>query len=352
MKSQVLDLFNPLWMEILQKIRHDVYQLPSYIALEAGRQRQISEAIVIEEGDRIFFVPYVLSAYDETMEAFDATSPYGYPGILLSDAARLDPAFVVAALQEFKRILYSKGVCSLFLRMHPILNHDFDKIFPADTLTPNGETVSIDLRIPKEQLWPNTRKGHKSTINKCKRLGMVASMVPIEEYLHEFNDIYQETMRRVSATTTYYSFDYDYYRKMSDLLGAQLHLCIVEYENQIASVGLYTEVGGIVQSTLGGTRDKFVELSPSSLETDYVRYWALDRGNEFLHLGGGVGGARDSLYDFKAGFSKLTHNFYTMRLTIDQEKYDDLVQKRAKHLNTTVSALVNSNFFPAYRAQA
>lgn len=120
--------------------------------------------------------------------------------------------------------------------------------------------------------------------------------------------------------------------------------------NQVACAGLYTEVCGIVQSTLGGTINKFVHLSPSSLETDYARYWAKARGNEFLHLGGGVGASQDSVYSFKKGFSKLQHTFMTLRLIIDENKYNHLVNLRAKVLNTEISNLLNSEFFPAYRS--
>ncbi|AFZ37648.1 hypothetical protein Sta7437_4171 [Stanieria cyanosphaera PCC 7437] len=348
MKSQIIDLFNPLWREILQQVRHDIYQLPEYIALEASRNSGLPEAIAIFDKDQIFFVPYLLSQYEE--DIFDLKSPYGYPGILLSSAAIASPEFIAQAWQEFKEILYQKNVCSVFLRMHPILNENFEQLFPPGSFTPNGETVSIDLRIPEAQLWSHTRKGHKSTINKGKKLGMEAKFVPIEPYIDEFTTIYQETMARVQATDSYYSFDRNYYQQMSQALGEKLHLCIVEYESEIACAGLYTEVCGIVQSTLGGTKDKFVHLSPSSLETDYARYWAHRRGNEFLHLGGGVGGTEDAVYNFKAGFSKLRHQFNTMRLITNQKKYDYLVQLRAKKLNIAPEKLYQSNFFPAYRA--
>lgn len=59
-------------------------------------------------------------------------------------------------------------------------------------------------------------------------------------------------------------------------------------KNEVACAGLYREVCGIVQSTLGGTKDKFVDLSPSSLETDCARYWAYKSGNQFLQLGSGM----------------------------------------------------------------
>lgn len=180
---------------------------------------------------------------------------------------------------------------------------------------------------------------------------MIARMVPFQDYLNEFVAIYEETMGRVNATTGYYSFNTEYFTQINDLLGTSLHLCIVEYENQIACGGLYTECCKIVQSTLGGTRNSFVHLSPGSLETDYARYWAQERGNEFLHLGGGVGGStEDSLYAFKAGFSQLSHTFLTLRLIADKEKYHHLANLRAKVLGVTASQLLLSNFFPAYRS--
>jgi hypothetical protein len=348
MKSQILTLSNPLWQEILQQVRHDIYQLPEYISLEANRSEGIPEAIAITKEDKIFFIPYLISKCEE--DIWDIKSPYGYPGILLSPSAISDSQFITRAWTELRQILSDKNVCSVFLRMHPILNENFEQFFLPDSFTPNGETVSIDLRIPESQLWSHTRKGHKSTINKCKREGMEAKFVPIEEYLGKFTAIYQETMARVRATDTYYSFDLSYYQQMSRALGDKLHLCIVEYENEIACAGLYTEVCGIVQSTLGGTKDKFVHLSPSSLETDFARYWAHRRGNEFLHLGGGVGGEKDYVYNFKAGFSKLRHQFYTMRLVLDREKYDYLIELRVKELNSEPEKLKESGFFPAYRA--
>jgi hypothetical protein len=356
MNTQVIDLSNPLWMDTLDKIGHDVYQLPNYISLEASRTQQIPEAILITDGDRIFFAPYLISKCDNIVpseligeEIFDIKSPYGYPGILLSEAAKTD-GFPDAAMAEFKQILVEKNVCSAFFRMHPILNENCSEIFQSGLFTENGETVSVDLRIPESQLWSHTRKGHKSTINKCKRLGMEAKFVPIEEYLDEFTAIYLQTMGRVEAAERYYSFDFTYYEEMWKALGDQLHLCIVEYENEVACAGLYTEVCGIVQSTLGGTKDKFVDLSPSSLETDCARYWAHQRGNQFLHLGGGVGASKDAVYNFKAGFSKLRHSFYTLRLIVDRQKYRYLVEMKAKSLDIPVENLLSSNFFPAYRS--
>ncbi|MGF1591202.1 MAG: peptidoglycan bridge formation glycyltransferase FemA/FemB family protein [Pleurocapsa sp.] len=357
MNSQVIDLANPSWKETLANITHDIYQIPEYILLEANRSKGEGEAIIIKDQEQIFFVPYLISSCESAItneflkeEIFDIKSPYGYPGILLSDEAANSPDFVRAAFAEFQEILKSKNVCTAFLRMHPIINENLVDILPLNTLTENGETVSIDLRIPEEKLWSHTRKGHKSTINKCKRMGMEAKFVPIAGYINEFTAIYQETMARVGASDKYYSFDFNYYDEMRKALGERLHLCIVEHENEVACVGLYTEVCGIVQSLLGGTKDKFVHLSPSSLETDYARYWAHRRGNKFLHLGGGIGGWQDHVYRFKAGFSKLRHPFYTLRLIIDQDKYDYLVNLKAKLNNIAVEKLRDSDFFPAYRS--
>lgn len=357
MNGEIISSANPLWKETLANIPHDIYQTSEYILLEANRSQGEAEAIIIKERSQIFFVPYLILSCKSALpglplkeEIFDIKSPYGYPGVLLSDDAANSPDFVRAAFTEFQQILKSKNVCTAFLRMHPIINENLVYLLPPDTLTRNGETVSIDLRISEEKLWSNTRKGHKSTINKCKRMGMEAKFVPVAEYLDEFTAIYRETMSRVGASNLYYSFDFNYYDEMRKAFGEKLHLCIVEHKNEIACAGLYTEVCGIVQSVLGGTKDKFVHLSPSSLETDCARYWAHRRGNKFLHLGGGIGGEQDHLYRFKAGFSKLRHPFYTLRSIVDRDKYDYLLDLKARSSNIAVEKLRDSGFFPAYRS--
>jgi hypothetical protein len=353
MDIQVLDTASPQWLKTLTQMAHDIYQLPQYLELEAARNGAIPEAIVVAEGDQMLFVPYLLrQCQDVTLlpdDVLDAISPYGYPGLLLSPAAKATPGFADRALQAIQQTLQSRGVCSLFLRLHPVLNQDDVGVFAPGTFTPNGETVSIDLRL--DNLWAPTRSGHRSTINKCKRLGMVAKMVPLLDYLDEFVSIYEETMDRVNATAGYYEFNAAYFYRMHEFMGDRLHLCIVEYAGEIACAGLYTESCGIVQSALGGTRDRYVQLSPSSLETDYARYWAKERGNEFLHLGGGVGGSQsDSVYNFKAGFSQLRHPFYTLRLIVDPLNYQHLTDLRAKELNCHRDTLAAGSFFPAYRA--
>ncbi|WP_414586008.1 peptidoglycan bridge formation glycyltransferase FemA/FemB family protein [Scytonema sp. PCC 10023] len=359
MNTQVIQLSNPLWLETLQKIPHDIYQLPEYFALEAIRTKTLPEAILIHDDDRILFAPYLLrtcndietsAEYIQT-EIFDVVSPYGYPGILLSQTAVNTSDFLDIAINELKQVLRQKGVCSAFFRLHPIINQNLSANSHLGVFIDNGKTVSRNLELSEQTIWYQTQPGRRKKINQCKQSGLKARMVVFEEYIDEFAEIYAETMTRVSSAAMYYTFNNEYFSHMKDLLGKKLHLCIVELDNQVASAALYTEYCGIVQNLFRGTRTKFCDLSPSSLEIDYVRFWAKERGNKILHLGGGLGGSQNNLYNFKASFSKLRHIFLTMRLIIDEEKYHFLVGQRAKYLNIGSEQLLNSHFFPAYRYQ-
>jgi hypothetical protein len=356
MKSQILNVQSPLWQEILRQLRHDVYHLPHYLALEARRTQTTPEAILITEGDNILFVPYLRRPCSDSASTepgaesvFDITSPYGYPGVLLNEAAIHTTGFPHAALDILQQVLRANGVCSIFLRLHPLLSDCFADVFPPQVLTTNGETVSIDLTLSEAELWAHTRKGHQSTINKCKRLNLTARIVPFQDHLCEFMEIYEETMDRVSAHDMYY-FGKDYFTELFTL-GEKLHLGIVESENQTVCASLFFECCGIVQAHLGGTRTAFLSHSPFNLLLHHVRLWAKGRGNKFLHIGGGLGGSKeDKLFRFKSGFSRQRHQFTTLRLITNEDTYFSLVKFRAQTLNTTVETLLNSSFFPAYRA--
>jgi lipid II:glycine glycyltransferase (peptidoglycan interpeptide bridge formation enzyme) len=266
-----------------------------------------------------------------TQEVFDVVSPYGYPGILLSDKAASTKKFLDLAINQLISTLRAKKVCSAFFRLHPILNSGFKDFLSPDICNVNGETVSVNLKLSEAEIWSQTRRDHRTSINKLKRSGMTARMVPFQESIGEFISIYYETMDRLGAGRSYY-FDDEYFSHFSKL-GEKVHLCIVELEDKITCSGIFTECCGIIQYHLGGTRNEFIKQAPSKLMLDYIRFWAKERGNEVLHLGGGVGGGKDSLYLFKAGFSKQTHTFLTLRLFIDEEKYRHLLELRAKSLN-------------------
>jgi hypothetical protein len=359
MNAQIIDLQNPLWLETLQQLHHDVYHLPEYLNLEAQRNDAIPEALLITDQEKIFFVPYLLRQCEQPLThglesqavpepIYDAISPYGYSGILLNQSALNSENFPNFALDKFKNMLKEKGVCSAFLRLHPILNENFNQKFSPETLTNNGKTVSIDLTLTESQLWAHTRKGHQSTINKCKRLGFTSRMVSFEQYLNEFDLVYKETMSRVRATESYY-FNNEYFFNLLKL-GKKLHLCIVEFEEQIAATSLFFECCGIVQAHLGGTKNQFLRQSPFNLLLHYARLWAKERGNHILHIGGGIGGSeKDSLYTFKSGFSRQRHDFQTLRLIIDEEKYSFLVDAQASISNINADEAISSGFFPAYR---
>ena len=353
MNIEILNLENPLWQATLEKLSYDAYHTPEYVALEAKRNNNKPEALLISEGDKIFFVPYLLRSCNDVVtvaekeEVFDAISPYGYPGILLSDTARSSSEFVHHAFNEFQQTLKSRGVCSAFLRLHPILSDNFPEVFPPNSLTDNGQTVSIDLSLDVEEIWAKTRRGHQSTINKCKRLGLTARTVSFADYMDEFLAIYKETMDRLKAKDSYY-FDREYFTDLLKL-GDRLHLVIVESESQIICASLFFESCGIVQAHLGGTKTEFLKQSPFNLLLHHARLWAKERGNKFLHIGGGVGGQKDKLFTFKSGFSKQRHQFFTMRLIIDEAKYDHLVRNKAQTKNISIEQLKKLNFFPTYR---
>lgn len=356
MNLQVIDVSNPLWLEVLQNLRHDFYHLPEYVALEAKRMKAVAEAVLIQDGEKIFFLTYLLRRCDDIFpedlkasEIFDVLSPYGYPGILLNKAGGKDLKFIHFAMLQLIQTFKDRSICSAFLRLHPILNHGFDETYQSPACTIHSETIAVDLNLTEAEIWQQTRPEHRTKINKSKRSGFVARIAPVDRYLDDFIDIYMETMARVGASQSYY-FSHEYFSHFVKALKQHLHLCIVELNRQVVCAGLFTEFCGIVQYHLGGTKSEFLKSSPSTLMFDYVRFWAKERGNQVFHLGGGVGGAKDSLYHFKIGFSRKRYKFLLFRLITDEQKYMYLVDLQAKLLNTQVDQLLKTEFFPVYRS--
>lgn len=354
MDIDIIDLSNDKWLKILQNVSHDIYHLPEYLYAEAKRTNTIPEVVVIAEDDKLFCLPYLLRQCTDLFaedldypESFDLVSPNGYAGILLNDAALISSDFLKKAIDEFIKFLQTRNICSAFFRLNPILNQGFQEKLPSEICFITGETISVDLTLSETEIWQQTRPEHRTHINRCKRAGFTAKITSLRDHIDDFILVYHQTMARVKAKNSFY-FDYDYFREISNL-NEKIHLCMVEIDDQIACAGIFTECCKIVQYHLGGTNSKFLKQAPSKLMFDHVRFWAKKRGNKFLHLGGGLGAANDSLYHFKAGFSQQRHHFLTLRLMVDKKKYLDLIARRAEYLKVEPAQLMQSNYFPAYR---
>jgi hypothetical protein len=363
MNLQVLDPSNPLWLETLQTLRHDVFHLPDYMTLEARRLHAVPEAVLLTQGDCVFFLPYLLRQcsfgldgeaipnLEDVPDLFDVVSPNGYAGILLNQAAAGQSDFLATAMQQVLQIFSDRAICSAFLRLHPILNQGFQEIYQSQDCMATIETIVIDLTLPEAELRRQTRRNFCDILKKRHREGFTARMVPFQDYVDVFSSIYEETMERVGASKVSY-FGHDYFCQLANQLGDYLQLCIVEFEHQITCAGLFTECCGIVQHHLNGTRTQFLKQSPNILLNDCARFWAKERGNEVLHLGGGVGGKKDNLYHFKIGFSPITQLLPVLHLITNQSVYTQLTELRAKALKIPVEQLLKTGFFPAYRSPA
>jgi hypothetical protein len=351
------DLVEPgseLWTAALRDLRHDFYHLPDYVSLcawlyDGGAPR----AFIARDAEGLFLLPLILRPIEnEAGESslLDAISPYGYASPIISVRSGCDErSFLERAIEGLVECLVQAGVVSVFCRLHPLLVLPQGPLASYGTVVEHGPTVYCDLRQTDAQLWQSTREAFRRKIRRVQSEGYVAEVDTSWRHYDAFQEVYAATMRRVGASEWYF-FDREHFANLRAALGEQMHLIVVRFEDEIVTAGLFAETRGIVQYHIAGTRDGFEKSDASKLLIHYARQWAQDRGNEVLHLGGGVGAAQDSLLHFKEGFSKLRSTFCTWRLIVDRTAYRELVAK-----NRARSAVVeetSNGFFPEYRTDS
>lgn len=343
MKVEVVTPSSGLWSAFLDRVPHDFYHLPAYVALSARLDDGAAKALLVQDGGRSLLLPFVARPIPGADGAWDALTPYGYPGPLVSGGAEADrDAFASRALDAAAEELRADGCVSVFARMHPLLGATPRP--EGGLLVQHGTTVHVDLRRSEGELWSDTTSGHRNEINRAIKAGHRASFDEGFVHADRFVEIYQATMRRVGAAAHYF-FDRDYLAGLREALGPRLKLAVVEIDGAVAAAGLFVATGAFVQYHLSGADEAYLRKQPTKLMLHFVRGWAKARGAAWLHLGGGVGGGEDSLFRFKAGFSKARSPFYTLRLVVDPEAYRAL--SRARHPGADAADV--SGFFPLYR---
>lgn len=335
------------WSDMLRQVPHDVYHLPSYAILAARYEGGQPVAFYARDGCDIMLVPLLLQQVPHNItglgDLWDATSPYGYPSPLFSRPDREEACRnLIGILVQAVR---AKGLISLFLRMHPLLSGPLMIWSECGDLVQHGQTVSVDLRRPLEVLIRETSNNHRRGLRKLSKAGFYAVLDNWNDY-PAFIRLYRQTMTRVGARP-FYHFEGCYFGDLRELLDSHLHLCsVISPTGELAAGGLFTEVDDLMEYHLGGSRTDYPGLAPSKMMFDFMRSWGHARGLRSFHLGGGLGGRKDSLFDFKAGFSSCYRPFHTFRLVVNQSMYDKLCKAWQKEIS---DERLGDNFFPPYK---
>ncbi|MFH0841785.1 MAG: GNAT family N-acetyltransferase [Bacteroidota bacterium] len=269
----------------------------------------------------------------------DVTSAYGYVGPL-SSKFPIESEYLEHFLISLDTFFNENNIVSVFSRLHPSLNNDLI-ISKRGTVIPLSETVFIDLTKNIDEQRSHFKKGVKSDLSKLTKNGYYVMQDSNLTYVHEFISIYNENMKRVGARKGYY-FDNKYYDFLfrSDDIDARLYFVLKDGIKIATSIFVFT--GKIIQYHLSGTRNEYLKNSPVSLLIDHVRRIGTQMKYDEMHLGGGVGSARDSLFNYKAGFSNCRHHFKVWKYIVDKQKYDELVSLKKD--------FGDLNYFPLYRS--
>jgi Acetyltransferase (GNAT) domain len=258
----------------------------------------------------------------------DATSPYGYPGIVrrvrhLSRHAEQKSDSIEPAAIDFG----ATGLVSAFIR------HTLDVPPLADARERNV------VQIADPELPPKQRSSDRNQINKNRRNGYRTRLVPGPESEAAeragFLEAYEQTMRRAGAAERYF-FGAPYFDRILESAATWLALAHAP-DGTVAAASIAARSDGFLHYYLSGSVDSHLRDSPMKNVVAALVDHATTLGLP-LNLGGGLSRG-DRLEEFKRGFANREQPWLSSEIVCDEAAYARLS-----------SGLAVADYFPAYRA--
>jgi serine/alanine adding enzyme len=331
----------------------DLYFSPGYGAAVEASDDAVWEVAVWDRGP--ILQPMLRRPVDPSLAGaglFDLVSPYGYAGAWA-------PADVPAAeWSAFRAACRSaaidRGAVAEFLRIGALVPGG-DALIASDVDLRTEhlqDTVVLDLSIGYDAWWTAAQGRCRTSIRKARKVGWTAEARPVVAADFEpespFRSLYEDTMRRVGAST-YYLFGDAYYDRLRAACGDDLWLVEARRGDEVGAAALFVRWNDLLHYHLSGSGRDAAREGANNLMLDAALKRGIDAGVTRFHLGGGVGG-EDALFKFKASFGGSRIPFRVGRAVLDPVRYDALTAARATATSRSVAELMSSGYFPAYRA--
>jgi serine/alanine adding enzyme len=260
----------------------------------------------------------------------DVTTPYGYGG----PAGAGDGEAFYAAYDDW---CAANGVVTTFIRFHPLLGN-VRLAPPRVRLARLANTATWPLGDDAD-LLAGMHQMHRRGVRKALRAGVEVTVRRAPERLDDFAALYEESMRRHDAHAFYY-FPGAYWTALAGPLGERLVRADARRDGRLLASQLHLASTPWLHYHLGAASAEGFRLGASKLLFHESARWAHEEGFTEFHLGSGLGGSEDSLWQFKQRFSSHPgREFWIGKLVHDEAAY--------RALGGDPGA---DGFFPAYRA--
>lgn len=339
-KISIFKITDSKWMDVvLNALQHDFYHTQSYHSLDKENEPVL---FVYTFNNNFIAIPLIIRSIPNS-DFYDCTSVYGYCGPISNMKFKdLPPQEIKQFHLGLNSFFLERKIISCFSRLQPLF--PFQEVLFKDygeVLTLN-KTVTLDLTKPTEAQWSSYSKSTKSHIKRTLKNEITIRRTAAPKDLNKFIDIYYENMQRLNANPCYL-FSPNYFQALMNATDFKSELFVAEKDGGIIAGAIITICNRIMQYHLGGTMNEMLKFSPLKLLLDRARIYANEMGCNYFHLGGGYSGVDDSLFQFKAGFSKDILDFKVWRKIVNNQVYAELV---AKKFNNKIPF---SDYFPLYR---
>jgi serine/alanine adding enzyme len=324
-----------VWDDLLAELEvNDVYLRREYLesAVLLGQGRPVFLHLRAEGGSVVF--PVLVR---EAREGYsDAGTPMGYGGPVASG----DDPPVAAFFEAYERWCTTNRVVATFARFHPVLAN---QRLAEDRWHVEQIGHSIGWRLEgrdPDELLARMDAHHRRVVRKARAAGVeVAAEIGAGE-LDGFVALYRETMQRRNASDFYF-FPDEYWLHLVTKLGDALVRFDAYSDGELVACILCLASPPLLHYHLGASSERGQSLGANHVLFCETAAWASEHGYTRFHLGGGVGGFEDSLYEFKRRFDVDGRLPACLGKTVhDADAYRSL---------SKVDTIGYEGFFPAYR---
>jgi len=337
------------YLKQLPIVQQDIYFTPEYYSLNEANGDGKALCFAFEHGNDLALYPFLINrindlGYDLDEEYFDIQGAYGYNGVISSS---YEKGFIDSFYEAFSEYAVQRNIVCEFVRFHPILNNARFSQGYVDVLF-DRNTVALDLTNDRTHIWTKDYSSNNRNILR-KALDSGVQCFVLRDYgsLRTFVQIYNDTMKRLSAASEYYFSD-AYFNTILSVLGDEAFVVLCKTELGFEAASLFLLHGKFAHYHLSGRSDSSNKNYLTNIMIDSAIRFAQESGCSTMHLGGGRSKSDDdSLLKFKKNFSKTTYEFFIGKRVYYKPVYE-LILNQWREMNP-LSASKYKQLFQGYR---